>query len=72
MEEEQDIVYSINTNGLLDEEVAAAARLYLEELANHICPICHKPAESEDQVGRCVYARPCGHRMFQGKARKKS
>jgi len=25
----------------------------------------------EQQVGRCVYAYPCGHRLYQGRAKKK-
>ena len=31
------------------------------------CTVCHQPATRE-QVGQCVYGRPCGHRMYQGKA----
>jgi hypothetical protein len=25
----------------------------------------------ERQIGRCAYAEPCGHRLFQGQARGK-
>ena len=31
------------------------------------CVHCEKPIEKLEQVGRCVYARPCGCRQFQGK-----
>lgn len=49
--------------------VEAAALRYLEDLAGGRCPVCHEPA-TEQQVGRSVYAEPCGHRMFEGRARK--
>ena len=31
------------------------------------CPHCGAKIESAEQVGRCVYARPCGCRVVQGK-----
>ena len=34
-----------------------------------ICHVCDTPITSETQVGRCVYAAPCGCRLWQGKAR---
>lgn len=36
------------------------------KLANDICPNCDAAITAMDQVGRCVYARPCGHRLYQG------
>lgn len=33
------------------------------------CPHCEQPVARERQVGPCVYAEPCGHRMYQGHAR---
>ena len=30
------------------------------------CPHCGEHVESMEQVGRCVYSRPCGCRQFQG------
>lgn len=53
-----------------DREAAAAIKAYLEKLAAHICPHCDTPIQEERQVGRCVYAVPCGHRLYQGKAKK--
>lgn len=29
------------------------------------CPHCHAPIAQREQVGRCLYARPCGHRLGQ-------
>jgi hypothetical protein len=49
-------------------EMAATARKFLENLANRICPHCQKPIEEEEQIGRCVYSKSCGHRLYQGKA----
>lgn len=31
------------------------------------CPTCGAKVETEEKVGRSVYARPCGHRLYQGK-----
>lgn len=36
--------------------------------ANGMCGICAEDVESYEQVGRCVYADPCGHRQGQGRA----
>jgi DNA-directed RNA polymerase subunit RPC12/RpoP len=33
------------------------------------CYHCGKPMK-QTQVGRCVYADPCGHRLWQGKAKR--
>ncbi|MFA5937502.1 MAG: hypothetical protein WC822_06530 [Candidatus Paceibacterota bacterium] len=57
------------------EEVAAEVkeiddelRQWNENMANNICPHCKKPMHKY-QVGRCVYASPCGHRLYQGRLR---
>lgn len=52
----------------ISPEVAEAARAYLTALAEGKCPTCGAVVQEEEQVGRCVYARPCGHRLYQGKA----
>lgn len=44
----------------------AAILMYSEKLSHSICPHCNEPIESQFQIGRCVYARPCGHRLYQG------
>ncbi len=31
------------------------------------CPQCGQHIDRVEQVGRCVYARPCGCRVFQGR-----
>lgn len=40
-----------------------------EKIANNICPHCDQPM-TKRQVSRCVYASPCGHRLYQGKLTK--
>jgi len=42
----------------------------LKDLSEGKCPHCHAVVKEEIQVGRCVYAKPCGHRLGQGTAKK--
>jgi hypothetical protein len=51
-----------------DPLMEAAARL-LARLASGRCPHCAAVVDREEQVGRCVYAHPCGCRMGVGRAR---
>lgn len=44
-----------------------AVQKWLEDLENDICPHCGAKIEKRVQVGRCVYARPCGCRLYQGR-----
>lgn len=48
-------------------EAAAAIAAFFSNLANDICPHCQTPITGKRQVGRCVYADPCGHRLYQGR-----
>ncbi len=52
----------------IDPRVAEAVRNYFENLFSGLCPHCHAKVEKQEQIGRCVYAHPCGHRMYQGEA----
>lgn len=51
-----------------DEETRKHFEKLMAELNSDICPHCHKPIETYEQIGRCVYGSPCGHRLYQGKA----
>lgn len=58
-----------------DEEIAERKRQsdealtrYLTKLAGGLCPECDAPVKQRKQVERCVYAEPCGHRLYQGRA----
>lgn len=42
---------------------------YFSDIDNDICPHCKTPIQKQKQVGRSVYASPCGCRLFQGKAK---
>lgn len=59
-----------------ENEIQQAAREAVRILVmaldpdNHECPICHAKMERR-QVYRCVYAHPCGHRLYQGRIRHK-
>ena len=45
----------------------AVFKEWSENITNNICPT-HKVPITKKQVGRCVYAEPCGCRLYQGKA----
>jgi hypothetical protein len=49
-------------------EENAAIEAFLTKLRDGICPHCGKKPDDFEQVGHCVYARPCGHRIGQGNA----
>lgn len=63
-----------STSFLSEQEIAEEvkrsqehAAKFLAELAEgKTCPHCHRPIEKRRQVGRCVYASPCGCRQYQG------
>lgn len=48
----------------------AAIEAHLAKLQGDICPDCNRKVENKVQVGPCVYAEPCGHRLYQGKLPK--
>lgn len=35
------------------------------DMEANVCPECKQPM-TKQQIGRCVYASPCGHRLYQG------
>jgi len=41
---------------------------FVDDLNANRCPFCNAVIEQRKQVGRCVYAHPCGHQLYQGKA----
>ena len=56
------------------EELAEQERVSAEKLKKFfaaidadICPRCARAIETYQQVGRCVYVNPCGHRLYQGR-----
>lgn len=56
----------------LDPEIAEIARRYMirlfgfETRESEDCQNCGNHVGQLEQVGRCVYARPCGCRIWQG------
>lgn len=63
--------FSEYTRDELDEEERQAAEAwaaYVTALNDGLCPHCGASVAKRRQVGRCVYASPCGHRLYQGKA----
>lgn len=57
----------------MSEDTAAEIVRALERLAdcmnNWTCFCCGNQMTAERQIGRCVYAVPCGCRLWQGTAR---
>jgi hypothetical protein len=51
----------------VDEREAAWGR-FMDEVEQGICATCHVKADDFVQVGPCIYAKPCGHRVGQGDA----
>jgi hypothetical protein len=51
---------------VMDPETAQILKVYLENIASGICPHCKAKIEDKKQSGRCVYALPCWHRLYQG------
>lgn len=49
------------------ERSTAVWTKYLNDLANNVCPFCGAAIEKHEQIGRCAYAKPCGHRLYQGR-----
>ena len=50
------------------DAATARWRKFATDLSNNICPFCGVAITRRVQVGRCVYAEPCNHRLYQGKA----
>lgn len=64
--------FSAYSEAEIDAEIARSHDVmtaFLRKLDDNICPACDAPVVGHKQVGRCVYAQPCGHRLYQGKAR---
>ena len=51
-----------------DRQAAETFTRYVSDLDAGICPFCGTAIERRKQVGRCVYAQPCHHRLYQGRA----
>lgn len=52
-------------------EIREHMRGYFQRIEGGTCPACGS-AMTEKQVGPCVYASPCGHRLYQGRAQSRA
>lgn len=50
-----------------DEEIDRIVKRFNDLLQKDICPQCENSIDEKKQIGRCVYAYPCGHRLYQGR-----
>ena len=48
------------------DEIGQAVKAFFDARKEKRCHECGRAIEQEQQIGECVYARPCGHRLFQG------
>jgi hypothetical protein len=69
-------VSNFNPDDYTEDEKAEIAA-FLENFAKMLegkaetCLRCNQPIDKLEQLGRSVYARPCGCRQYQGKVPKK-
>lgn len=49
-----------------DQETADFVKEYFADIDADICPECKQPIANQRQVSCCVYAEPCGHRLYHG------
>lgn len=60
----------VNFEGLKmddDEEwIKEAIEKIKASVEGDVCHVCNGHIEKKIQVGRCVYAEPCKHRLYQG------
>lgn len=49
-----------------EDRINAAVSQVIERINGNICVVCGVDIANKRQVGRCVYADPCGHRQYQG------
>lgn len=52
------------------DEIEAALKRMFDKLQRGVCITCSEVPTDFKQVGHCVYAVPCGHRVGQGNAAK--
>jgi hypothetical protein len=57
---------------LSEEDWERVAQMVRQLLEGSTCPFCQMPITARIQKGRCVYADPCGHRLYQGIIPKES
>lgn len=50
-----------------EKDIAQAIAQWASNLEQGICPHCGTRIEHKRQIGRCVYADPCGCRLYQGR-----
>lgn len=48
------------------EAVSRVSEAFLAAVDCMVCPVCQTAIECRERVGWCVYARPCGCRLFAG------
>lgn len=57
-------------NAERERKSAEAINKFFGDIEANVCPHCQTAIERKKQVGPCVYASPCGHRLYQGRLTK--
>ncbi len=65
---EKRVLMTAEEHAAEDAALNAATGKFFADLAAGNCPHCGAKVERRKQVGPCVYAKPCGHRLGQGRA----
>jgi wobble nucleotide-excising tRNase len=55
---------------LSDDDWQRVTQMLEQALKGQTCPFCQTAITRRVQRGRCVYAHPCGCRLYQGRVRK--
>jgi hypothetical protein len=50
-----------------EEEMSELVRRFSQALEGDTCPHCQSEISERKQIGRSVYAAPCGCRLYQGR-----
>jgi hypothetical protein len=53
---------------VLADQAEEHHRAFMAKIALGVCASCDVEAADFKQVGKCIYAMPCGHRVGQGNA----
>jgi hypothetical protein len=58
--------YTTEEQEQMEADAKQHVRDFFTKIEQGICPECDQPM-TKKQVGPCVYAEPCAHRLYQGR-----
>lgn len=57
-------------NAEQERQATEALNKFFADIKANVCPRCQTAMIYKKQVGPCIYAAPCGHRLYQGRLTK--